>query len=64
MSSSIPNSSNYNAPIRFHQIREGEDLQGVASRYQVDFAAVAQQNPGASKPGDMVVIRFSESRIG
>jgi hypothetical protein len=64
MSSSIPTSSNYCAPVRFHQIREGESMQDVASKYQVDFETISQQNPAAAKAGDMVVIRFSESRIG
>jgi hypothetical protein len=55
-------STNYIAPVRFHQIREGEDLSSVATKYQVDLGRIARENPGIGKPGDMVVIHFAESR--
>jgi hypothetical protein len=48
-------------PIRFHQIRHGEDLDGVAKRYQMTREMIAQQNPGAERPGDMLVINLEYS---
>ena len=43
--SSAGSSLNCKAPLRFHQVREGETVEQIASKYKVDVAKILSENP-------------------
>jgi len=50
-------SSSNMGTIRFHQMRQGQTLESVASDYQIDVSDILKNNPEASgQTGDMLVL--------
>ena len=53
---------NFQSPVRFHVIREGETLASVATKYSADLGKVLSDNPDIKdQPGTMVVINASSN---